>query len=1204
MADDGQTAEALGDRDMGEMPVGHSEKLNSNDEHEAAQAEQPASIDSTSEENDKHVSDADAMRTQTQIELDHVEYIGDYFDALIYSPSNMRKKQLDADIEKLNSEIEGLQQRAEKVIEDKKLREKAKDATHKKGEAAQTILMGSIAQNVDEDKQESAQGAAYTALLNIAKGIKDTLKKDYATNDQPFELGEDDRYPVKDILPALALHLFEDGNIQNADDLSVLSSAEEISETTAAVIASYENAIAEEQNKKNKRLKKLRSDIAKKNDEIARKNEEKQEIAPEAIQEERAEFLRARPALRNSLNSLGQYKKSLDIALEAPSAEAYFAGNEDVLAIFNHMDSELGDDADAIALKRNDDRKRYFITLKNLDEEHFDELVREAQYDMAKLADLRAKDEVEENPLWTEEHYDVTDLIDQDREVVSQNYIPAVETLDKLASSVSLNTAAPQQKTESADADETDGDANAQEEMAPVNYTSFTQHKQRAEHAIAALTNSLSSEERGEYDAYMARIEERGTEDFTEEQLETTEVARQYLLKRAEDADAKLAKLRPNNTPMLRRASIMGHALTLADETDADNHFKNAENSKIIDLLNKKIENAESEEQKGEYETLKKMMVAASSVDTSQAEEGSPISIMQNLRDDVDALRAKAEENGEDADVTDEKIVDAVRSHMDAMIENYLPTEKQLKKAQKTTLGNRIKSLVQRVTGTRNKVKKELTEPTISDEQMNAAIDKLVEPESDHEIDPENDDLPEESADDHDDLLFANEEDDRLEPEDDQDPDASDAEEKLDSESDPFGLFEEQDDEAEQDNDEPEQPDLPLEDEEKAVSGDELDNDEPVDAEFDESGTGKPMRKDDDQEPVDAEYYEVEETEDPDQDDELEASGKEKESSIRGMAKTAFMVSSAGLLGAAAMYFLGADADVASLAKGTSGGVAALALINGLRNDPTKTILTVGSTVAISMLAKGALLGAAAAIPFIPGIVATMGVFAVASALGGMGAAIVGNILEKARGNKDAKLTDGLFKSALRGAAFGAFAGALGLESAGDGADNALAGGQNTDLTANGAENAGLSGGEPEQTLAPDPEASIEPGAGVNNDLAGNADLTEVSGPDFGDMSAVEIREAAGVMYTEGDYQGALDALNVALEKAPDWLDESIQGDIANIAMVHGLETGTEGFDSASDMLRSSFAEAGQEGHGRNEDYLRMLMEKRDLLSPSGPSMS
>jgi hypothetical protein len=210
--------------------------------------------------------------------------------------------------------------------------------------------------------------------------------------------------------------------------------------------------------------------------------------------------------------------------------------------------------------------------------------------------------------------------------------------------------------------------------------------------------------------------------------------------------------------------------------------------------------------------------------------------------------------------------------------------------------------------------------------------------------------------------------------------------------------------------------------------------------------------------------------------------------------------------------------------------------------------------------------------------------------------------------SKNRNLGSAFIRGAITGGIIGAFAPMLSELFSGDGADNALAAGQNADVTGNGAENAGLGGGAPDaaldQTLAPDPEARIEPGAGGNNGLAENADLTDVSAPDFNNMSAIEIREAAGVMYTEGDYQGALDALNVALEKAPDWLDESIQGDIANIAMVHGLETGTEGFDSASDMLRSSFAEAGQEGHGRNEDYLRMLMEKRDLLSPSGPPMS
>lgn len=1160
MADDGQTAEVLDDKtDMGEAPIGYTEdRKDAEILPEIGQAIPSETLNLASEEDEQHILGADALRTHTQIELDHVEYIGDYFDALIHSPSNIRKKQLDADTDKLNSEIEGLQQKADKIIEDKKLREKADEILRISGEGALEVLLNSTTKNIDKDKEESAKAEVYTELLNISLDIKRTLKKDYATDDQPFQLADDDSFPVKNILPALALHLYEDGNIQSVEDLAVISSQEGIEAITATIVASHKAAIVEEQNKKNKRLKKLRSDIAKKNDEIARKNEEKQEIAPEAIQEERAEFLRTRPDLRNSLNSLGQYKKSLDIALEAPSAEAYFAGNEDMLAIFNHMDSELGDDADAIALKRNDDRKRYFITLKNLDEEHFDELVREAQQDIASLADL----------------------IDQDRKAVSQNYIPAVETLDKLAKSVKPNTAAPEQAAESADADEADGEADAQEEMAPVNYTSFAQYKQRADKAITALTNSLKSKERSEYEAYLAAVEERGTEDATEEQLEAIKTHGENLLQSATEADAKLAQKRPDNTPMLRRANIMGAALAFADEADAHNYFKNPENSNIIDVLNKKIEGTDSEEQKGEYESLKKMMVAASSVDAYQAEKGSPISIMQNLRDDVDALRAKAEENGEDADATDEKIIDALRSHMDTMAETYLPTEKQLKKAQKTTLGNRIKSLVQRVTGTRDKVKKERIEPTISDEQMNAAIDKLVEPESDHEIDPENGDLSEEREDDHDDLLFADEEDDRLEPEDAQDPGAPDAEEKLDSESDPFDLFEEQDEEAERDNDEPEQPDLTLEDEEKAASGDELDSDEPVDAKYDE----------------------VEETEDPDQDDEPEIAkdGRQADTTNPTMT-TGVLAATFGIAAVGGAALLGIDINAENIAIAAASGATLGMFVDSFRKVDTKKMIgqiAVAGAVSWGVKSLGfaglSMLGTAGILPVVAGI----GICALAGGLASMASTA---LFDK---SENRNLGSAFIRGAITGGIIGAFAPMLGEFFSGDGADNALAGGQNTDLTANGAENAGLSGGEPEQTLAPDPEASIEPGAGVNNDLTGNADLTEVSGPDFGDMSAAEIREAAGVMYTEGDYQGALDALNVALEKAPEWLDESIQGDIANIAMVHGLEPGTEGFDSASDMLRSSFAEAGQEGHGRNEDYLRMLMEKRDLLSPSGPSMS
>ena len=1159
MADDGQTAEILDEKDLVEpaaTPLGDGQADRPKEDFSGVQergddsTETPFSDESGSDESDTNsggeekVLDADDMLSHSQAELMRIYAIGEHFANLVESPSQDR-------VEKLDSELDKLRTQAEKILQNKNIEEKAINAVRIRGEGAVEILKNSIAQNSEEGQEESAQNAAYSALVNIVQDIKKTLKENYAPENQPFPLTEDNDFPVGDILSALALHVYEDGNVQHVEDLAVLGNAAEIETTTENVIAVYESALTDEENKASKKLANTR-------EKIAQKEQERQATEPN-IAEEKAQFLREHPQLKAKLQTLQQYHQALNATLETPSAEAYFAGNEDVLAIFNHMDSELGDDADAIALKRNDDRKRYFITLKNLDEEHFDELVREAQQDISSLADL----------------------IDQERKAVSQNYIPAVETLDKLAKSVKPNTTAPEQAAESADTDEADGEADTQEEMAPVNYTSFAQYKQRADQAITALTNSLKSKEHSEYEAFLAAVEERGTEDATEEQLEAIKTHGENLLQSATEADAKLAQKRPDNTPMLRRANIMGAALAFADEADADNHFKNPENSKIIDVLNKKIESTDSDEQKGEYESLKKMMVAASSVDAYQAEKGSPISIMQNLRDDVDALRAKAEENGEDADVTDEKIVDAVRSHMDTMVDIYLPSEKQLKNAQKTSyfraLTSRIQSLVQRVTGTRDQVKKERIEPTISDEQMNAAIDKLVEPESD--------DLPEESADDHDDLLFADEEDDRLEPEDDQDLSATDkaSEEKID---------------------EPEQPDLPFEGEEQATSENELDSEEPVDAEFDESGTGKPMRKDDDQEPVDAEFEEVEKAKGHDRDDEPEIEtpeSKEKPSML-----ASFAAASTGALATVAVMAatLGLDQEIGTYALGAvGGGVAALALVNGLRNDPTKTILTVGSTVAISMLAKGALLGAAAAIPFVPGIVATMGVFAVASALGGMGATIVGNLLEKARGN-DVSLLDGSSKNMLRGAAFGAFAGALGFAFAGDGADNALAGGQNTDLTANGAENAGLSGGEPEQTLAPDPEASIEPGAGVNNGLAGNADLTEVSGPDFGDMSAAEIREAAGVMYTEGDYQGALDALNVALEKAPEWLDESIQGDIANIAMVHGLETGTEGFDSASDMLSSSFREAQDQGHGRTEDYLRMLMEKRDLLSPSGPSMS
>lgn len=964
MADDGQTA-VLDGRNMDEMPIGHSETPDSNSEGEQEAAVKPELVDLASEKDETHILDADAMRTQTQIELDRVEYIGDYFDALIHSPSNIRKKQLDADIDKLNAEIEALQQKADKIIENKNLREKAEDATQKRGEAALDILKDSIARNVTDEDKESAKAEVYTALLNISRDIKRTLKKEYS---------QDDSFPVKDILPALALHLYEDGNIQSAEDLDVLSSAEEIGSTTAGVIASHENAIVEEQNKKNKRLKKLHGDIAKKNDEIARKNEEKQEITPETIREERAEFLRTRPNLRNSLNTLGHYKKSLDIALEAPSAEAYFAGNEDVLAIFSHMDSELGEDADSIALKRNDDRKRYFITLKNLDEERFDELVKEAQYDMAKLADLRAKEEIEENPLWTEKDYDVADLVDQDRHSTSLDYIPTFEALDKLAESVDLNTAAPEQTAKS--------------------------------------------------------------------------------------------------------------------------------------------------------------------------------------------------------DKADEKIVDALRSHMDAMVENYLPTEKQLKKAQKTTLGNRIKSLIQRVTGTRDKVKKERIEPTISDEEMDAAMDKLVDPESDDESGPKNDDTPEESADkdDHDKILFADVEDDLLDPE-------------------------------------PEQPDLPFGDEEKAASGDKPNSEEPIDAEFEEGGTGKPTRENVDQEPIDAEYDEVEKTEDPDQDDKPKVAkdGRQADTTNPTMT-TGILAATFGIAAAGGAALLGIDINAENMAVAAASGATLGMFVDSVRKMDTKKMIgqmAVAGAVSWGVKSLGfaglSMLGTAGFLPVIAGI----GICAIAGGLASMASTA---LFDK---SENRNLGSAFIRGAITGGIIGAFAPMLGELFSGNGADSALAGGQNADVTANGAENAGLGDGEPDaaldQTLAPDPEARIEPGAGGDSNLGENADLADAPAPDFGNMSAVEIREAAGVMYTEGDYQGALDALNVALEKAPDWLDESIKGDIANIAMVHGLDTGAAGanFDSASDMLRSSFAEAGQEGHSRNEDYLRMLMEKRDLLSPSGgPSMS
>ena len=996
MADDGQTAEALDDRDMGdtaEAPIAGWQDIK--DAEHAKLGETPNFV---SEEDD-----ANAVRTQTQIELDNVQKVENHLDTLIYSPSNLRKKQLDADIAKLGAEIEELQQRAEKIIENKNLREKAEVATQKRGVAALGTLMDSIAQNVEEDKQESARGAAYTALLNIARDIKRTLKKDYTPDNQPFELAKDDSYPVKDILPALALHLYEDGNIQKADDLTVLGTAEEIGSTTAGVVASYESAVTEEQNKKHKRLKKLRSDIAKKNNEIVHKNGEKQELSQEVIHQEKQRFLDRKANLKKSLYALLQYKKSLNTALEAPSAEAYFAGNEDMLAIFKHMDSELGDNADAIALKHNDDRKRYFITLKNLDEEKFDDLVREAQQDIASLANLRAKEEIEENPHWTEKHYDVTDLIDQDRDVVSQDYIPTFESLDKLAKSADLNTVPPKQTTKTTDADKTDGNADAQEKMTPINYTSFAQYRQRAEHAIAELENSLKSKERLAYDAYMARIEERGTEDATEEQLETTEVAGQDLLKSATEADAKLAKLRPKNTPMLNRAKTIEYALTLADETDADEHFKNPENSTIIDLLNKKIENAESEEQKGEYETLKKMMVAASSVDTSQAEEGSPVSIMQNLRDDIEDLRAKAEESSEEDDITDEKIIDAVRSHMDAMAENYLPSEKQLKNAQKTSyfraLNSRIKSLVQRVTGTRNKVKKELTGPTISDEEMNAAIDKLVAPESDDEKGLKNDDKAEKPADDHDDLPFADETDDRLEPQ----------SEELHSTSD--GL--------------------------------EIPNKETI---SEQAKAVDALKKSMD---------EVEKTGDSD-DDELEVEEAQTKDKLSMLASFDDASTGAVVAVATMVAMTGLGQEIGTYAFGAAGGaLAGFALFNGLKNDPKRTLFTLGATIGAAAIVKVACAGLLATNP---GIVAMMGVGALAGAIAGVTGALVSNGIDKLRGKEDVKLTDGLLKSAFRGAAFGAFAGVLGFAFAGDGADNALAAGQNADISGNGAENAGLSG--------------------------------------------------------------------------------------------------------------------------------------------------
>jgi len=405
-----------------------------------------------------------------------------------------------------------------------------------------------------------------------------------------------------------------------------------------------------------------------------------------------------------------------------------------------------------------------------------------------------------------------------------------------------------------------------------------------------------------------------------------------------------------------------------------------------------------------------------------------------------------------------------------------------------------------------------------------------------------------------------------------------------DSESDPFDLFEEQDAKAERDNDEPEQLDLPLEGEEKAVSGDELDSDEPVDAKYDE----------------------VEETEDPDQDDEPEIAkdGRQADTTNPTMT-TGVLAATFGIAAVGGAALLGIDINAENMAMAAASGATFGMFVDSFRKVDTKKMIgqiAVAGAVSWGVKSLGfaglSMLGTAGLLPVVAGI----GICALAGGLASMASTA---LFDK---SKNRNLGSAFIRGAITGGIIGAFAPMLGEFFSGDGADNALAAGQNADISGNGAENTGLGGGAPDaaldQTLAPDPEARIEPGAGGNNGLAENADLTDVSAPDFNNMSAIEIREAAGVMYTEGDYQGALDALNVALEKAPDWLDESIQGDIANIAMVHGLETGTEGFDSASDMLRSSFAEAGQEGHGRNEDYLRMLMEKRDLLSPSGPPMS